>query len=124
MVWFQANKFNVPRLAFINKMDRPGASMEFTLKTIKDKLNVTPLVVQLPVGESERFQAIVDILKMEHISWSDKLGCIVEKTPVTEDHKLYKDSMACREKLLESLSIFDDQIAVSQAFSYVKYNIY
>ena len=112
MVWFQANKFEVPRLAFINKMDRPGASLEFTLQTIRNKLNVTPLVIQMPVGESERFQAVIDVLKLEMISWSDKLGCIVERTPISEDHRFYKESIVYKEKLLENLSLFDDHIAV------------
>lgn len=112
MVWFQANKFEVPRLAFINKMDRPGASLEFTLQTIRNKLNVTPLVIQMPVGESERFQAVIDVLKLEMISWSDKLGCIVERTPISEGHRFYKETIVYKEKLLENLSLFDDHIAV------------
>lgn len=112
MVWFQANKFKVPRIAFVNKMDRPGASLEFTLQTIKNKLNVTPLVLQVPVGDSERFSAVIDLLNMELISWSDKLGCIVERSRMTEAHKLYKDALAAKEKLIENISMFDDAIAV------------
>ena len=112
MVWLQANKFNVPRLAFVNKMDRPGASLDFTIKTIQQKLNVTPLLLQIPVGESERFSAVVDLLKMEMIEWSDTMGNIVTKTPVGNSSKYYKETMEHREKLLENLSLLDDKIAV------------
>ena len=112
MVWLQANKFNVPRLAFVNKMDRPGASLDFTIKTIQQKLNVTPLLLQIPIGESERFSAVVDLLKMELIEWSDTMGNIVMKTPVGNNSKYYKETIEHREKLLENLSLLDDKIAV------------
>lgn len=112
MVWMQANKFNVPRIAFINKMDRPGASLEFTVQTIIKKLNVTPFVLQLPLGESESFHAVVDLLQKEIIQWTDSLGCIVEKTPIPDSHRAYQEFLKARDKLFENISLFDDKFAV------------
>lgn len=116
MVWLQANKFNVPRIAFINKMDRPGASLEFTVQTIIKKLNVTPFVMQLPLGESESFHAVVDLLEKEIIQWTDSLGCIVEKTPMTDSHRAYQEFLKARDKLFENISLFDDKFAVYDVY--------
>ena len=65
MVWYQANKFNVPRIAFINKLDRVGASLDQTLEDIIAKLNIVPLVLQIPIGESDRFRGVVDLVELE-----------------------------------------------------------
>lgn len=64
MVWKQANRFDVARVVFINKMDRQGASLEHTLDSIHSKLDVTTLLVQLPIGEAETFTGIVDLINM------------------------------------------------------------
>lgn len=111
MVWLQANKGNIPRIAFINKMDRPGASLESTLESIKKKLNVTPLVIQIPVGEGELFSGIIDLLRMEKILWKDNLGTTVEKSILEKNDKFYEKAFKERENLLENLSILDDEIA-------------
>ena len=124
MVWLQANKFNVPRVAFINKMDRPGANLEFTLKTIKEKLNVTPLLLQIPLGESERFYGVIDLLKFEIIEWSDNMGCIVNKSPLLPNNKYFKEASENKEKLLESLSMLDDKIAVIYINMHISLYIY
>lgn len=112
MVWLQANKFLVPRIAFINKMDRPGASLDFTIKSIQNKLNVTTLVLQMPLGESEHFRGVIDLLKLESIEWNDSLGIYVTTTPVTQTHKNYAEIMKNRDKLLENLAMVDDSFAV------------
>ena len=65
MVWLQANKFNIPRLCFVNKMDRPGASIQYTVESIQNRLNVTPLVMQMPLGESQSFKGVIDLIRMQ-----------------------------------------------------------
>lgn len=65
MVWHQANKFSVPRIAFLNKMDRNGANLENAVETIKEKLNIIPLILQIPVGEGTKFTGVVDLLTMQ-----------------------------------------------------------
>lgn len=64
MVWLQANKFNLPRIAFVNKLDRQGANFEGAVDSLRTKLNVTPLVVQMPIGISETFKGVIDLITM------------------------------------------------------------
>lgn len=65
MVWMQSNKFNIPRLAFINKMDRNGSNLESTLQSITSRLNIDPLVLQIPIGDSDSFKGVVDLITMK-----------------------------------------------------------
>lgn len=67
MVWLQSNKFNIPRLAFINKMDRNGSNLDSTLQSIQNRLNIDPLVLQIPIGDSDEFKGVVDLLNMKVI---------------------------------------------------------
>lgn len=117
MVWLQANKFHVPRIAFINKMDRPGASLEYTVESIAKKLNVTPFVLQMPLGEAESFHSIVDLLRNEIIEWGDSFGSIVNKTPIDQNHRAYKEFLKAKEKLFETISLFDDKFAVNFVYN-------
>src|SRR4029434_6816675 len=71
-VWRQANKYGVPRLAFVNKMDRPGADFFRVLAQIKDRLKCHPVAPQLPLGREEAFVGVVDLVKMKAITWDDK----------------------------------------------------
>jgi len=71
-VWRQADKYGVPRIGFVNKMDRTGADFYMSVGTIKDKLGATPLVIQLPIGEESAFIGVVDLVEMRSITWKDE----------------------------------------------------
>lgn len=76
-VWQQANRFNVPRLGFINKLDRGGADIELTLQSVKKKLKSEPLLVNIPTGEDTNFNGIIDLPTMMHYIYCDELGKMV-----------------------------------------------
>src|ERR687897_172545 len=71
-VWRQANKYNVPRMCFINKMDRLGANFFFCLDTIKDRLGANVAVIQLPIGAEGNYKGIIDLVTMEALVWQDE----------------------------------------------------
>ena len=73
-VWEQADKYEVPRIVFVNKLDRDGASLDHATKMIEQRLLNCPLVIHLPVGEESNFSSIVDLVSMELIQWQDKDG--------------------------------------------------
>ena len=68
-VWRQADKYNVPRICFVNKMDKLGADFYFTVQTIIDRLGAKPLVMQLPIGAEDDFDGVVDLLEMKALMW-------------------------------------------------------
>jgi translation elongation factor EF-G len=70
-VWRQADRYKVPRIAYVNKMDREGASLQSSVESLRTRLQANPLVVQLPVGASKGFRAVIDVLTLELIEWSD-----------------------------------------------------
>ncbi|MFD1496482.1 elongation factor G, partial [Streptosporangium lutulentum] len=70
-VWRQADRYGVPRIAFVNKLDRAGADLDTAVASIRERLRVTPLVVQLPIGQEEEFTGVVDLLRMRSLTWSD-----------------------------------------------------
>ncbi|MBT4762972.1 MAG: elongation factor G [Bdellovibrionaceae bacterium] len=108
-VWRQADKYKVPRICFINKMDRVGADFKHSVQTIKDRLNANPVVIQLPIGAEDHFCGIVDIIKMKSYVWesADIDQTCVEK-PIPSD--LTDEVLSMRDALLEALSEFDDQL--------------
>ena len=112
MVWLQANKYNVPRIAFVNKMDRQGASLESTLESMKENLDIDPMVIQIPIGISDRFAGVVDLIEMGKILWSSKDGTSVDLLPLTKEDKIYEEALDAREKLFDTISMFDDDFAV------------
>jgi elongation factor G len=73
-VWRQADKYGVPRICFVNKMDRLGANFYRTVDMIKSNLGSTPLVLTLPIGAEDQFQGIVDLVQMKSITWSGEVG--------------------------------------------------
>src|SRR5216683_1396886 len=73
-VWRQADRYGVPRICFVNKMDRVGASYERTIQTIMDRLGANPIPMQLPIGVEANFKGVVDLLTMQGIIWEDDLG--------------------------------------------------
>jgi elongation factor G len=108
-VWRQADKYRVPRICFVNKMDRIGANFERTFEQIKSKLQGNPVAVQIPIGSEDKFVGVVDIVKMKAIRWKDEtMGAdyLVEEIPA----ELRDRAAAAREELIEKVSEVDDQI--------------
>jgi elongation factor G len=108
-VWHQADRYKVPKIAFINKMDRVGADFFRTVEMIKDRLGATPLILQLPWGTEESFTGVIDLLEMKAILWEDEtLGSEFREVAIPSD--LRDTSRKYREALLETLSDKDDAI--------------
>jgi len=108
-VWRQADKYRVPRIAFINKMDRTGADFYGALKEIREKLNTVALPLQIPIGSEGNFVGVVDLIKMKALVWdSDLLGATFSEKDIPND--LYDKALEYRNILIESLADFSDSI--------------
>ena len=108
-VWRQADKYRVPRICFVNKMDRIGADFKRTLEQIETKLGGNPVAIQLPIGSEDRFQGVVDLLKMKAITYKDEtMGADYVVSEIPAD--MMADAQAYREKLIEKVSEFDDKL--------------
>jgi len=108
-VWRQANRYKVPRIAFINKMDRVGADFTHSVNTIKERLGGNPLVMQLPIGAEDQFQGMVDVLKGKAYVWDGEgLGEDYKEIDVPENLKA--QASAAREKAVETICEFDDEL--------------
>jgi elongation factor G len=108
-VWRQADKYRVPRICFVNKMDRIGADFDRTYEQIRTKLQGNPVAIQMPIGSEDKFVGVVDIVTMKAIRWQDEtLGAdyVVEEIPPA----LVTEARAHREHLIEKVSEVDDQI--------------
>src|SRR5262245_53233078 len=108
-VWRQADKYRVPRICFVNKMDRIGANFDRTFEQIQSKLQGNPVAIQFPIGTEDKFVGVVDVVRMKAIRWKDEtLGAdyVVEDIP---EH-LKERAAAYREQLIEKVSEVDDQI--------------
>jgi elongation factor G len=86
-VWRQADKYKVPRFAYINKMDRTGADFFNSVQTMKDRLGANPLPIQLPIGSEDNFKGVVDLIEMKGLIWTDELGAEYETIDVPDDLK-------------------------------------
>ncbi len=108
-VWHQADRYKVPKIAFINKMDRIGADFFRTVGMIKDRLRARPMILQLPWGAEENFMGIIDLLEMKAITWEEEtLGAEYEETPIPSE--LEEEAFKYREILVEALADQDDAI--------------
>jgi len=115
-VWRQADKYKVPRMCFLNKMDRTGANFYFCVQTIIDLLGATPAVLQLPIGEEGDFLGVIDLVTMEAIVWrGEDLGASFDVIPLAEcndiplvDDELKEKAAEWREKLIETIVEQDD----------------
>src|SRR5579872_5695970 len=108
-VWRQADKYSVPRICFINKMDRVGADFYHSVETIVDRLKCRPVPIQLPVGAEDQFKGIVDLVKMKAILWRDEtLGAEYDEVEIPEELK--ELAADYREKMIEAISEFDDEL--------------
>src|SRR5215213_2826397 len=109
-VWRQADKYGVPRIAFVNKMDRIGADFYKAVGTMVDRLGANAVPVQLPIGAESEFQGIVDVVEMQAIVYTDVLGATWEVTEIPEDMRALADEY--REKLLEAVADQDEELMV------------
>src|SRR5689334_14157644 len=108
-VWRQADRYQVPRLAFVNKMDRVGADFERVIAQISDRLNANPVVLQLPLGAEEKLRGAIDLVKMKAIIWDDdSLGSNYREDEIPGD--MVDAAKAAREKLLEAVSDLDESL--------------
>ena len=108
-VWRQADKYNVPRICFINKMDRVGADFFHSVDTIVDRLRARPVAIQIPIGAEEKFLGIVDLVQMNALVWRDEtLGSQYDTVEIPAD--LVEKAKEYREKMIEAISEFDDRL--------------
>ena len=108
-VWRQADKYSVPRICFINKMDRVGADFYHSIDTIVDRLKCRPLAIQLPVGAEDQFKGVVDLVEMKAVIWRDEtLGSEFDVVEIPED--LVAKAKEYREKMIETISEFDNAL--------------
>ncbi|HPB81706.1 MAG TPA: elongation factor G, partial [Spirochaetota bacterium] len=107
-VWRQADKYRVPRICFVNKMDRVGADYERCLSMIRSKLHSTPLPLQIPIGREDSFSGVVDILLMKGYLWTDETGVSFEEIEIPDDLK--EEAQIYREQMIELLAEHDDTV--------------
>ena len=107
-VWRQATKYNIPRLAFINKMDRNGADYFYVIDMMKSKFGVNPVIIQLPIGREEKFTGIIDLIAMKAVIYKDVMGLkySIEDIPV----ELRSISNKYRQELIENIASYNDDI--------------
>ena len=107
-VWRQADKYKVPRIAYINKMDRVGADFDRGVQTMIDRLGAHPVPLQLPIGAESEFEGIVDLINMKEIVYKDDLGKDVVVQDIRES--LRDEAAQARETLLDEVSHYDDEL--------------
>ena len=107
-VWRQADKYRVPRIAFMNKMDRVGADFYSSVSTMVDRLKANPIPIQIPIGSEDNFSGVVDLVTMKAIIYNDLTGMRFDIVEIPEELK--EEASKYREMLLESISMHDDSI--------------
>jgi len=109
-VWRQADRYQVPRICFVNKMDRVGASFERTIGMVRERLGANPVAVQIPVGEESEFSGIVDLFTMRAIIWEDDLGEEPQEVEIPVD--LNSLAVSMRERMVEQIAETDDDLTL------------
>ncbi|BBB49262.1 elongation factor G [Pelolinea submarina] len=109
-VWRQADRYNVPRICFVNKLDRMGASYSYSIQTIREKLGANPLQMQIQIGKEADFKGVIDLLNMKAIFWKDEMGSepVVEEIPAD----MLEDAKEQRAVLVERIAELDDNLVV------------
>src|SRR5438034_669890 len=107
-VWRQADKYKVPRIAFINKMDRTGANFFAAVQSMRDRLAANPVPVQIPIGAEDNFQGVVDLVEMQAIVYKDDLGQEFETTDVPAE--LLEQAQEYHHQMIDAVSHFDDEV--------------
>jgi elongation factor G len=108
-VWRQADKYFVPKIAFVNKLDRIGADYFGTIDMIRERLRANPLIIQFPIGSEDRFRGVIDLIQMKQIVWDDDtLGETFDSEPISSEWM--EEAQKHREKMMETLAEVDDDI--------------
>src|SRR4051812_37000215 len=107
-VWRQADKYQVPRIAYINKMDRTGADFSAAVETMRDRLGAHPLPIQLPIGQESEFVGVVDLIENKALVWQDELGTEFEQQDIPED--MVEAAHQARTELIEACADYDDEL--------------
>lgn len=107
-VWRQAERYNVPRMAYVNKMDITGADFFNVMKMMRERLNANPVAIQLPIGAEDEFRGIIDLVKMDAIVYEDDLGKVTDEVEIPEGYK--EQAEEYREKLIEACAEADDDL--------------
>ncbi|XP_021795150.1 ribosome-releasing factor 2, mitochondrial isoform X2 [Papio anubis] len=117
-VWRQADKHNIPRICFLNKMDKTGASFKYAVESIREKLKAKPLLLQLPIGEAKTFKGVVDVVTKEKLLWNSNSndGKDFERKPLLEmsDPELLKETTEARNALIEQLQTAIHRVTLAQ----------
>ena len=109
-VWKQADEFKVPRLCFMNKMDRIGADFFGSMKDVQEKFGVECLALQIPIGEGQAFEGVIDLLRMKELRWNaDDEGETIVESDIDESRMA--DAVTWREKLIDQVASSDDELA-------------
>ncbi len=109
-VWRQADRYHVPRICFVNKMDRVGASLEYTIGTIRDRLGANPIQMQMPLGSEANFKGMIDLLTMQAIYFEDELGKEPRYTEVPNDLRSQAEDL--RTQMVEKIAELDDDLTM------------
>jgi elongation factor G len=109
-VWRQADRYRVPRICFVNKMDRVGASYEHTIEMIKQRLGANPIAVQLPIGNEASFRGVVDLFTEQAIVWDDELGSEPQQIEIPEG--LCEQVVEARGRMIEKIAETDDDLTL------------
>ncbi len=107
-VWRQADKYNVPRICFINKMDRVGASYEDSVDSIRRRLGANPIMMQIPIGSESNFEGVIDLLHQKAYFWEDSLGVDMHEREIPESMRAA--AAAARERMIEEICGLDDEL--------------
>jgi elongation factor G len=107
-VWRQADKYRVPRIAYVNKMDRTGADFERAVETMRERLGAHPLPIQLPLGQEDEFQGVVDLIENKALVWTDELGTEFSYVDIPED--MAERAHEARTHLIEACADYDDEL--------------
>jgi elongation factor G len=115
-VWRQADKYNVPRVCFINKMDKAGADFEHAIETIRKRLNARPVAIEIPIGQEANFKGVVDLIEMRSVLWHDEtLGAKYDLGEIPAD--LQEKAKRFRGQLIETVAEHDDELMVKYLHS-------
>ena len=108
-VWRQANKYHIPRIAFVNKMDRMGADYSRVFSMIENRLEITTVPMNIPIGAENDFEGVIDLIEMKSITYEDDLGVVMNKGEIPEE--LVEEAKKWREMMIDRVANNDDQIA-------------
>jgi elongation factor G len=118
-VWRQADQYNVPRICFVNKMDRTGADFDRCVRMIVERVNGNPVPIQIPYGQGDEFKGIIDLFTMELVTFSGDNGNIIERHPVPESHREMAETMRTEmiEKIVENDEFLTEKYLMEEAIS-------